>query len=285
MITLYRIDSSSPILAAKKRQRLCRRIYHYDFGILVSSNIVILVLTLFFQLLCMIPQFQLRSTQYVTPLSFGPLLYATRHGPRPDFFAHSIQITNKGTLFFHGYITISSATGLGPSGTCTSSSGDIENRFKTDAATCRSNPYFNILAPQVAGNISTDEYDSLFQTFKVIYPDYASRHFVEDLKTLVTDTMTQRWSIYLQPTDFYLMLDTGQGTRILDDLPHSILDILNWYYPTWKIHQHLDAFASRPSSSLPLVPHPDQSDTGLLVRIQSIPRGHPFFSPTRTTTS
>ena len=108
------------------------------------------------------------------------------------------------------------------------------------------NPYFNILAPKVAGNMSTDEYDSLFQTFKVIYPDDASRHFVTDLKTLVLDTMTQRWSIHLQPTDFYLMIDTDQGTQILDDLPHSILDILNWYYPTWKTHQHLDALYDAP---------------------------------------
>ena len=45
------------------------------------------------------------------------------------------------------------------------------------------NPYFNILAPKVAGNLSTAAYDSLFQTFKVIYPDYASSHFVSDLKT------------------------------------------------------------------------------------------------------
>ena len=147
------------------------------------------------------------------------------------------------------------------------------------------NPYFNILAPKVAGNISTDEHESLLQTFKVIYPDYASRHFVTDLKTLVIDTMLQRWSIHLQPTDFYLMIDTDQGTQILDDLPHSILNILNWYYPTWKTHQHLDAFTSRPSSPLMLTPHPDHSDTGLQVHIQSIPGGHPFFSPTRTPTS
>ena len=33
------------------------------------------------------------------------------------------------------------------------------------------NPYYNILAPKVAGNLSTEAYDSLFQTFKVIYPD------------------------------------------------------------------------------------------------------------------
>jgi hypothetical protein len=141
-------------------------------------------------------------------------------------------------------------------------------------------PYYNILAPQVAGNLSTDEYESLFQAYKVIFPDYASRHFVEDLKTMVIDIMTQRWSIYLRPTAFYFMVDTDQGTQILDDLRHSILDILNWYYPTWKTHQHLDAFTTRSTSSLALVPHPDTSDTGLVVRIQSIPRGHPFFSPT-----
>jgi len=52
------------------------------------------------------------------------------------------------------------------------------------------NPYYNIMAPKVVGNISTETYESLFQTYKVIYPDYASRHFVTDLKkTLVMDTM------------------------------------------------------------------------------------------------
>jgi len=146
------------------------------------------------------------------------------------------------------------------------------------------NPYYNIMAPKVAGNISTEAYESLFQTYKVIYPDYASRQYVTDLKTLVMDTMIQRWSIHLQSTDFYLMIDTDQGTQILDNLPHSFLDILNWYYPNWQTHQHLDAFTSRSSSTLRLTPHPDPSDTGLLVQIQSIPRGHPFFSPTRSPT-
>jgi len=45
---------------------------------------------------------------------------------------------------------------------------------------------------------------------------------------MVIDIMVQRWSIYLRPMDFYLMVDTDQGTQILDDLRHSILDILNW---------------------------------------------------------
>ena len=145
------------------------------------------------------------------------------------------------------------------------------------------NPYFNILAPKVAGNLSTAAYDSLFQTFKVIYPDYASSHCVSDLKTLVMDTILQRWSIHLQATDFYMMIDTDQGAHMLDDLPHSILDILNWYYPTWKTHQHLDAFTSRECSPLALTPHPDPHDTGFAVQIQVIPRGHPFVNATRST--
>ena len=145
------------------------------------------------------------------------------------------------------------------------------------------NPYFNIMAPKVAGNLSTTAYDSLFQTFKVIYPDYASSHFVSNLKTLVIDTILQRWSIHLQATDFYMMIDTDQGAHMIDELPHSILDILNWYYPTWKTHQHLDAFTSRESSPLVVTPHPDPQDTGFAVQIQVIPRGHPFVTATRST--
>ena len=75
---------------------------HCDFSIQVPSNIVILILAMFIQLLYMIPYFQLRSN------------------------AHTIQITNKGTLLLNGYITISSATELDPSGTYTSSPCDIE---------------------------------------------------------------------------------------------------------------------------------------------------------------
>ena len=145
------------------------------------------------------------------------------------------------------------------------------------------NPYYNILAPKIAGNLSTETYDSLFQTFKVIYPDYARSHFVSDLKTVVTDTLLQRWSIHLQATDFYMMIDTDQGAQMLDDLPHSLLDILNWFYPSWKTHQHLDAFTSRDSSPLLLTPHPDTQDTGFAVHVQVIPRGHPFVTATRYT--
>ena len=145
------------------------------------------------------------------------------------------------------------------------------------------NPYYNILTPKVAGNLPTATYDSLFQTFKVIYPDYARSHFVSDLKTVVTDTLLQRWSIHLPASEFYMMIDTDQGAQMLDDLPHSLLDVLNWFYPRWKTHQHLDAFTTRECSSLLLTPHPDAQDTGFAVHVQVIPRGHPFVTATRYT--
>ena len=45
-------------------------------------------------------------------------------------------------------------------------------------------PYYNILAPQVAGNLTTAEYDGLFHAYKVIYPDYAARHYVGEIQTM-----------------------------------------------------------------------------------------------------
>ena len=150
--------------------------------------------------------------------------------------------------------------------------------FKPMQRLADTNPYFHILAPPVAGNLSTSAYDSLFQTFKVIYPDYASSYFVKDLQTLVTDTFLQRWSIHLQPSDFYMTIDTDQGAQMIDFLPHSILDTLNWFYPTWKTHQHLDAFTSRTNTPLCMTPHPDSRDTGLVVQLRVTPCGHPFFS-------
>ena len=90
-------------------------------------------------------------------------------------------------------------------------------------------PYYNILAPQVAGNLSTDEYDSLFQTYKVIYPDYAGRHSVDEIKTMVVDIMAQCCSVFLNATDFYLMVDTDRVPKYIQILDHptKALDIGN----------------------------------------------------------
>jgi len=112
------------------------------------------------------------------------------------------------------------------------------------------------------------------QGYKVIYPDHASRHHIGELETLVMDTFTQRWAISLNTTDFFLAIETTQGHQFLNQPNHSILGVLNWHFPYWKTHQHCCAHPARGSEA----PHPDASDTGVGIRIQSIPRGHPFFS-------
>ena len=145
------------------------------------------------------------------------------------------------------------------------------------------NSYFNILAPPVAGHLSTSAYDGLFQTSKVIYPGYADSFCVYDLQTVVVDTFLQRWSIHLQKRDFYLSIDTDQGIVPIHDgtpdLPnYTLLDFLNWFYPTWKTHQHLNAFTARPQKSLTITPHPDSQDIAFTVHVRVTPGGHPFFS-------
>ena len=145
------------------------------------------------------------------------------------------------------------------------------------------NSYFNILAPPIAGHLSTPAYDGLFQASKVIYPGYAENFRVSDLQTLVGDTFLQRWSIHLQKRDFYLSIDTDQGIVPIHDgtpdLPdYTLLDFLNWFYPTWKTHQHLNAFTARPQQSLCITPHPDSHDIAFTVQVRVTPCGHPFFS-------
>ena len=145
------------------------------------------------------------------------------------------------------------------------------------------NSYFNILAPPVAGHLSTSAYDGLFQTSKVIYPGYADSFCVSDLQTLVVDTFLHRWSIHLQKRDFYLSIDTDQGIVPIHDgtpdLPnYTLMDFLNWFYPTWKTHQHLNAFTARPQTSLSITPHPDSQDIAFTVHVRVTPGGHPFFS-------
>lgn len=94
---------------------------------------------------------------------------------------------------------------------------------------------------------------------------------IGELETLVVDTFTERRAIYLNTTDFFLAIETSQGHQLLNQPNHSILDILNWHF-----HQHCYAHPSRNSEA----PHPDASDTGVVIRTQSIPRGHPLFSHT-----
>ena len=43
--------------------------------------------------------------------------------------------------------------------------------------------YYNILAPQVAGNLATTDYEGLVTLYKVIYQNHASRHYIEEINT------------------------------------------------------------------------------------------------------
>ena len=224
---------------------------------------------------------------YVSPHSPGLILPAASYGPRWYLSYSTITLSDQGTTFRHGFFTFSAPTRPDISAFYTPSTGYFPIGPETYAAIGSQKPILQHPGPQgrrqPLHNLSTEAYDSSFQTFKVIYPDYARSHFVSDLKTVVTDTLLQRWSIHLQATDFYMMIDTDQGAQMLDDLPHSLLDILNWFYPSWKTHQHLDAFTSRDCSPLLLTPHPDPQDTGFAVHLQVIPRGHPFVTATRYT--
>jgi hypothetical protein len=73
-------------------------------------------------------------------------------------------------------------------------------------------PYYNILVRQVAGHLSTPEYGGLFQVYKGhLYPEYASRHYIEEIEALVVSTFAQRWAIFVNSTDFSLAMDTHYG--------------------------------------------------------------------------
>ena len=214
----------------------------------------------------------------------GPILSAASYGQRQHLSYPTITLSDQGTFFRYGFFTFSAPTRLDTSAYYTPSTGHSTIGPETYAATGSQKPVLQYPGPQGRGATSPPKHmTACSQTFKVIYPDYARSHFVSDLKTVVTDTLLQRWSIHLQATDFYMMIDTDQGAQMLDDLPHSLLDILNWFYPSWKTHQHLDAFTSRDCSPLLLTPHPDPQDTGFAVHVQVIPRGHPFVTATRYT--
>ena len=43
--------------------------------------------------------------------------------------------------------------------------------------------YFGTTGPQAAGNLSTTNYDGLFTLYKVIYPNYAARHYTGEINT------------------------------------------------------------------------------------------------------
>ena len=71
--------------------------------------------------------------------------------------------------------------------------------------------YYDILAPQVYTHLTNDDYRSAFTLYKIIYPNYVSRHYVQELYELVVDTFLKRWSLHVQVSQLILTIATTQG--------------------------------------------------------------------------
>ena len=78
--------------------------------------------------------------------------------------------------------------------------------------------YYDILSPQVGTHLSNGDYKALLLLHKVIYPNYASRHYVQELCDLVVATFASRWSIFFQQNQFLISLNTSDGKFVLSNM-------------------------------------------------------------------
>ena len=86
-------------------------------------------------------------------------------------------------------------------------------------------------------DLSNDDYAALFTLYKVICPNYVSRHYVQDLHDLVVATFFSRWALHLRESQFLLSVQTNQGKFVLSNMQATILNVLNHSYPRWQSHQ------------------------------------------------
>ena len=97
--------------------------------------------------------------------------------------------------------------------------------------------YYDILAPQVYTHLSNDDYSALFTLYKVIYPNYASRHYVQELYDLIVNTFLSRWALHIRVSQLLLSVRTSQGRFALNHMQTTISDVLQQTYPRWQSHQ------------------------------------------------
>ena len=83
--------------------------------------------------------------------------------------------------------------------------------------------YYDIMAPQVYTHLTNDDYNAAFTLYKIIYPNYVSRHYVQELYELVVDTFLKRWSLHLRVSQLILTVTTTQGKHELTHMQTSIL--------------------------------------------------------------
>ena len=128
--------------------------------------------------------------------------------------------------------------------------------------------YYDILAPQVYTHLPNYDYVALFTLYKVIYPNYASRHYVQDLYELIVDTFLKRWSLHIRVSQLILSIATPRGKHELNQMQTSLLDVLQLTYPRWQSHK------PQPYSRLPDttdIPHGNSDATAFVLYITCEP--------------
>ena len=85
--------------------------------------------------------------------------------------------------------------------------------------------------------MSNDDYSALFTLYKVIYPNYVSRHYVQELYELIVNTFLSRWALHIRVSQLLLSVQTSQGKFALNHMQTTISNVLQQTYPRWQSHQ------------------------------------------------
>ena len=123
--------------------------------------------------------------------------------------------------------------------------------------------YYDILAPQVSTHLSNDDHAALFTLYKVIYPNYGSRHYVQEISDLIVATFLSRWALHLRASQ--VLLSTNQGKFVLSNMQATILDILNQSYPRWQSHQIFPYCRTVDSTEMP---HGNSDNTAFVLHMK-----------------
>ena len=104
--------------------------------------------------------------------------------------------------------------------------------------------------------------------YKVIYPDYISHHYVQELYELVVSTFFTRWALHIRSSQFLLSVRTPQGKISLHQMRTSLYDVLQETFPRWQSHQvHPYAYSADSTE----VPHGNSDNTAFVFHLKCEP--------------
>ena len=118
--------------------------------------------------------------------------------------------------------------------------------------------------PQVCTHLSNDDYSALFTFYKVIYPNYVSRHYVQELYELIVTTVLSRWALHIRVSQFLLSISTPQGKFALSHMQATVLDVLHQTFPRWQSHQIYPYNHTADSTD---IPHGNSADTAFILHM------------------